>query len=454
MLKTDICVIGAGSGGLSVAVAAVQMGAEVVLIERDKMGGDCLNSGCVPSKALLHASKHPGQFKTMAKTQQYVQSVIDTIAPHDSVERMEGLGIHVIKQQASFISGNTVQAGDQIIRAKAFVIATGSSPAVPPIPGLQDIPYFTNETIFENKKKIDHLLVIGGGPIGLEMAQAHRRLGCDVTVIEGLHIFLHDDPEAAEVVRQQMEADGVKFIEGHFVDNLSMTKDGKITAVAGPNKIDGSHVLVAAGRLPNIEGLDLEAAGVKYDRAIDVNDCMQTSNKNIYAIGDVIGQHQFTHMANYHAGIALKNIIFRVPFKASYHAVPWVTYTEPELAQVGLNESNAQKKLGETLRVLKFDYDDNDRAHTEDKPNGFIKIMADKKGYVHGATIVGRNAGELLLPWSLMIQNRLKLKDLAQLVVAYPTLSEISKRVAGSFYTDFVFGPIMNKIVKLLMRYR
>lgn len=471
LIKTDLCVIGAGSGGLSTAVGASQMGADVVLIEGHKMGGDCLNYGCVPSKALLSASHIAQKFREAGKfgiaphdplidfkkVQGYLEKVIGTIAPHDSVERMESLGIQVIRHPATFINKNHVKAGDFTVRAKRFVIATGSSPQIPPLPGLDKVPFFTNETIFSNKKTIKHLIVIGGGPIGVEMAQAHRQLGSNVSVFQRSTILHKDDPEAVAVVREMLHHLGVAIYEGTQITNVGKDQRGIIVhAKQGEKSFDvrGTHLLVATGRQPNIETLNLEKANIKADpKGIMVNSRLRTSNHKIYAIGDVARGPQFTHWAGYHAGIVIRNILFSLPAQVHLAALPWVTYTDPELAQVGLNEPQADKNDIE-YKVLKMGFDENDRAQAEGDTRGFMKILVSPRGKILGATIVGTKAGELLAPWTLALSKGCTIGDMAGLVLPYPTRSELSKRVAGQFFTPRLFGKTTRKIVRWLMRFR
>jgi pyruvate/2-oxoglutarate dehydrogenase complex dihydrolipoamide dehydrogenase (E3) component len=470
VITADIAVIGGGSGGLSVAAGAAQMGAKVVLIEKGKMGGDCLNTGCVPSKALLaagHAAqivRDSGRFGVnghqpdiaFRKVHDHVHDVIAGIAPHDSVERFEGLGVQVIQAAAHFTGPRELEAGGATVRARRFVIATGSSPAVPPIEGLAALPYLTNESVFELIELPAHLIVLGGGPIGIEMAQAFRRLGAKVTVVEAFGILAKDDPDAVQVVREALSREGVILREG--VKVTAARRDGNGIALdladqaGAPETIQGSHLLVAAGRQPNVSGLGLEDAGVAYSRkGIEVDARLRTSNKRIFAIGDVAGGYQFTHMAGYHAGIVIRNALFKLPAKVKYSAVPWVTYSDPELAHVGMGEAAARDKFG-AVQALTWRFDDNDRASAERATEGLIKVAVGAKGQIYGATIVGAHAGELILPWVLAIEKGLRIGDMARLIAPYPTLSEVSKRVAGSYYTPRLFSPRTRKIVGLLQR--
>lgn len=469
-IKADLCVIGAGSGGLSVAAGASQMGAKVVLLERAKMGGDCLNYGCIPSKSLLaagHAAyvvRNAGRFGVTAgdpvidheAVRNHVQGVIAGIAPHDSQERFEDLGVTVIREAGRFIGPRTVAAGDYEITAKRIVIATGSSPAVPPIPGLDSIPYLTNETIFDNADAIPHLLVVGGGPIGLEMAQAHARLGARVTVLEGLKALGNDDPELAAIVKERLAQEKIEIHEGAVVKQFSGTA-GDITVEAEidgkPVAFEGSHVLIAVGRSPNLDGLDLETAGIETGRGgIVVDARLRTTNKKVFAIGDAAQGYKFTHIAGYHAGIVIRNVLFRLPAKVDYRAVPWVTYTAPELAQVGLTEEAARQAHGD-ITVLRASFDENDRARSEDETCGLLKVMTTRKGVVVGASMVGEKAGELIQSWCLPIAKGMKIKDVAGLILPYPTLGEINKRAAGSYYTPSLFSDRTRRVVRFLLSF-
>jgi pyruvate/2-oxoglutarate dehydrogenase complex dihydrolipoamide dehydrogenase (E3) component len=476
-LSVDLCVIGAGSGGLSVAAGAVQLGASTVLIERHKMGGDCLNSGCVPSKALLaaakaarrwHADRAFGVFYEPPKIDfpavgAHVHGVIAAIAPNDSVERFEGLGVKVVKGAGRFVGAKEIEVaspegggGPVRIHARRIVVATGSSPAVPPIPGLADVPYLTNETVFDISELPRHLIVIGGGPIGLEMAQAHRALGSEVSVLDVARILPKDDPELVEMLRARLAEDGVALREEVKIERIERGGvDGDAGGVAvileGGERLVGSHLLVAAGRKPIVAGLDLEKAGIAYGpKGIQVDERLRTTNKDVYAIGDVSGGPQFTHVAGYHAGIVIRNALFRLPAKVDYKALPWVTFTEPELAQVGLTEAAARQQHGDALSILRWPFHENDRAQTERETHGLVKVVATKKGKVLGASIIGAHAGELIHTWGLMIQQGIPLKALAGMIAPYPTLGEVSKRAAGSYFTPQLFSGKTRALVRVL----
>jgi len=470
-IETDICVIGGGSGGLSVAAGASQMGARTVLIEKGKMGGDCLNYGCVPSKALIaaghaaHAIRDSDRFGIAAREPEvnfrrvhdHVHGVIGAIAPHDSVERFEGLGVTVLQAAARFTGRDEVEADGTTVKAKYFVIATGSSAGVPPISGLDTVPYLTNETVFDLTERPEHLIVVGGGPIGSELAQAHRRLGSAVTVLEMFTVLGKDDPEVTEVVKRRMRAEGIELCEGITIQKVLPDGNGIAVEIEQDGKartIVGSHLLVAAGRTPNLNGLNLEAAGVTYtNKGVDVDARLRSSNERIFAIGDVAGGFQFTHIAGYHAGIVIRNALFKLPAKVAYHAVPWVTYTDPEIAHVGQTEEQAKKALGGDIRVLRFAFDENDRAQAERETDGLIKVVTDKKGHVLGTSIAGARAGELLLPWVMAVDQKMKIGKMAGIIAPYPTLGEVSKRVAGSYYIPSLFSEKTRKIVRFLLKW-
>jgi pyruvate/2-oxoglutarate dehydrogenase complex dihydrolipoamide dehydrogenase (E3) component len=466
-LTPDMCVIGAGSAGLSVAAGAAQLGAETVLIEAHKMGGDCLNYGCVPSKALLavaqaaEAQRHAGRLGVQANepvidfraVHDHIHGVIAAIAPHDSEARFTGLGVRVLRARARFIGPREIVAGDARIRARRFVIATGSSPLVPPLPGLERTPYLTNETVFDLVDRPRHLMVIGGGPIGVELAQAFRRLGAAVSVVEMATLLPKDDPELVQVVRQRLQDEGAALHERSRVVAVEPTADGValLTESDGNRaRIDGSHLLVAAGRRANIADLDLAAAGIAHSgTGITVDSHLRTSNRRIYAIGDSVGGLQFTHLAGYHAGIVIRHALFRLPARADIGLVPWATYSDPELAQIGLTEG-AARAAGHPVQVLRWPFADNDRAQTERATAGLVKAVVTPRGRILGASIVGRHAGELIQTWQLAMANGLKVSALATLVAPYPTLGEASKRAAGSFYTPQLFSKRTRRLVRFL----
>ncbi len=469
-MTPDLCVIGAGSGGLSVAAAAAQLGVEVVLIERGKMGGDCLNTGCVPSKSLLAAAKRAQLMRAKngfgitpqeptidyRAVHQHVMKVIAAIEPNDSVERFQALGVHVLQEEASFKDNRTVSAGQYEIRARRTIIATGSSPAVPPIKGLDQANFYTNETIFENDRHIPHLIIIGAGPIGLEMAQAHHRLGTKVTVLEAMTALSKDDPELSSIVLENLRNEGIEIHENVRIDDVIQDITGvtlKATSGNETAELKGSHLLVAAGRKPNIETLNLEKAGIKYDRrGIKVSRGLVTSNRRVYAIGDVAGGLQFTHVANYHAGIIIRRALFRMPAKVNNAIIPWVTYTDPELAQIGMTEEEARNKHGK-IHVLRWPYSENDRAQAELITDGLVKMITTKSGKILGVSIVGSQAGELIQMWSFAIANGMNIKAMTAFVSPYPTLSEMNKRIAYTYFQPKLMNPALRKLIKFLAKF-
>ncbi|MDC0534880.1 FAD-dependent oxidoreductase [Francisellaceae bacterium] len=469
IIQTDICVIGGGSGGLSVAAGAVQMGARVVLCEGNEMGGDCLNYGCVPSKSLIEASKantisqqakHFGIHHIETKidfgqVNDHIRNVIQTISKHDSVERFESLGVKVIQEFGELVDHKTVKAGEQTIQAKYIVLAPGSRSKIPNIKGLQDTDYYTNETIFDLKEKPEHLVVIGAGPIGCEIAQAYNQLGCKVSILEaGTKILPAADRDCVSIIETKLKDNGIEIFKRIKLIEFDAKDMGAVIhyEIAGePFTLEASHILVAAGRSPNLERLNLDNAGIKHTpKGVVVDKRLRTNKKNVYAIGDIASPYQFTHTAGYHAGIVIRNILFKLPAKVDYSAFPWVTYVNPELAHVGLNIQEAES---EGAQVLQLTYNDNDRAQAGLHTNGLIKVAVGKKGKILGATIVGEDAGELISQWTLAIANKLTIKNMTSYIIPYPTLSELNKRVAGTYYTKALFSKKTQKIVRFLMKW-
>jgi len=467
-ITTDICIIGAGSGGLSVAAGAAQMGARVVLVEGAEMGGDCLNAGCVPSKALLAAAKAAQAMRTGARfgitpvepvvdfaaVKDHVARTIATIAPVDSQERFEALGVRVIRAWGTFTSARTLQAGGHEITARRFVIATGSRPFIPPIPGLDAVPYLTNETIFALRTRPEHLIILGGGPIGVEMAQAHRRLGVAVTVIDAARALGRDDPEAAAVVLDALRAEGVVLLEGASVVSVAGPAGGVAVTLQDGRVIAGSHLLIAVGRQVALERLTLDAAGVAHTRrGVTVDASLRSTNRRIFAVGDAAGGLQFTHVAGYHAGIVVRQAVLGLPARATLRHIPRATYTDPELAQVGLTEAEARAAHGAAVTVARAELQHNDRAQAEGKVHGFIKVMI-LRGRPVGVTMVGPQAGELIALWALVLARGLKMSAVAGMVAPYPTLGEISKRAASAYFSPKLFdSPVVKQVVRLVQRH-
>lgn len=466
-ISADLCVIGAGSGGLSVAAGAAQLGRKVVLIEKSEMGGDCLNTGCVPSKALLAAATHASDIRNarifgidagdpkidFAAVMDHVHGVIASIAPHDSQERFEGLGVRVIRAAAKFIGRRSVEAGGTTINANYFVIATGSSPYVPSLDGVEQTPFFTNETIFENRILPERLIVIGGGPVGVELAQAYRRLGSEVVLLEQDTILNRDDSELVALVRDALIAEGIEIHEG--------AKAVRLRPAGGGVEIDyddgatqktqrGSHLLIALGRRANTADLNLEAASVAYnDQGVIVDNRLRSSNKRVYAIGDIVGGPQFTHVAGYHAGIVIRNILFKLPAKNRDDLAPHVTYCDPELAHIGLTERQARER-GDSISVARWPFAENDRALAERYTAGLVKIVTKKNGRILGASVVGKNAGDLIQPWALALAGGLGVKAFTDYIAPYPTRGEAARRAAGAWYAPALFSGRTKALVSLL----
>lgn len=468
-IRADLCVIGAGSGGLSVAAGAAQMGARVVLIEAGAMGGDCLNAGCVPSKALIAAAHHAramtagGPFGVapvaprvdFAAVNDHLRGVIETIAPVDSQDRFEGLGVTVIRARARLTGRRTVAAGDAVVTARRIVIATGSRPAIPAIPGIDTVPCLTNETVFALRDRPAHLLVIGGGPIGIELAQAHRRLGCRVTVFQKGRALGREDPDIARVVLDALRDEGVDLLEEVEVASVSGAGGGIAVALADGRSVEGSHLLVAAGRRVDLDGLGLEAAGVAHTaRGVTVGpDLRSVTNRAVFAVGDAAGGPQFTHVAGAHAGVILRQALLGLPARFATDAIPRVTYADPELAQVGLTEAEARARHGARLTVIRQDFAHNDRAQATRAATGVLKLMV-VRGRPVGVAIVGPQAGELIGLWQLAIAARLRLSAVAGMIAPYPTLGEISKRAAGAYFSPRLFdSPVVRRVVRAVQRW-
>lgn len=444
-VKYDVVIIGGGSGGLVVASAAAQLKAKVALVEKDRLGGDCLWFGCVPSKSLLHASRVAHEVKTSSRFGIYstppdiqfseamghVQQAISNIQPNDSPERFEGLGVEVIFGQGEFKDEKTFTVNGRDLTARAFVISTGSRPKVPPIEGIEEAGFLTNEQVFSLKERPESLAVIGAGPIGCELGQAFHRLGSQVTMISSRdHILPKEDPEAALVVERQLEADGINLIRGKRAQKVEVI-DGKKHLWVGDEKVVVDEILVSSGRVPNVNSLNLEAAGVQYnEKGLLVNQKLQTSNKRIYGCGDVIGGYQFTHVAGYEAGVVIQNALFFPSAKADYRVIPWATFTEPELARVGLSEKQAKERYGNEFEVLKQEFADVDRAQAEGATEGFAKIITTPKGQILGAHIVGPSAGEIIHEVILAMKNQLPVSALTGMIHIYPTLSEVNSKAA------------------------
>lgn len=469
MERCDIAIIGAGAAGLSVAAAAAQLGLDTVLIERARMGGDCLNTGCVPSKALL-AAAHAAMAARAAErlgvrtgpveidwamVRAHVRRTIAAIAPMDSAARFRALGARVIAGEARFTGRDTLAVNGTALRARRIVIAAGSRAAIPAIPGLGSVPFLTHETLFDLDAPPDHLLILGGGPVGLEMAQAHAALGCRVSLVEAGRIAGREDPELVAPVRAALGSLGVAI---HEEAAVTAVEPGPVLVLADGTRLAGSHLLVAAGRRANVESLGLEAAGVRASPAGIATDARLRSltNRRVWAVGDIadpagIGPRAFTHVGSYHAGLLVRRMLFRLPARLDYATLPRVIYTAPELAQVGMTEAEA-RAAGHEVRLLRWPFAENDRAVAEDAPEGLVKLVATRRGRLLGAGIAGAHAGEMLGALSLSIGRRLPLSALAGMIVPYPTRAEVAKRAAGSFYLPALFSPRTKRLVRFLSR--
>lgn len=467
MAVRDLVIIGGGAGGLVVASVAAQLGLKVTLIEKAaKLGGDCLHYGCVPSKTLIHAAgvaalmRRAAEFGLPAcepkvdlgQVADHVQAVIDRIQVHDDPERFRGYGCEVIFGAASFIDSRAVQVDDRVIHGRRFVIATGSQPFIPPIEGLEETGYLTNEDLFSLRALPARLVVLGGGPVGLEMAQAFARLGSNVTVVERLpHLLPQEDPEVADALQAQLESEGMVVHTSTRAEKV-WEKDGVIRVeCSGGLLLAMDALLVAVGRRPVIDGLNLDAAGVAHDaKGITVDRRQRTSQKHIYACGDVCGPYPLTHMAEYQAGIVISNAIFRVPKKTDYRVVPWVTYTDPELARVGLTEQQARNQQIEPV-VLRFPFKDIDRALTDVQTAGLAKLVV-HKGRILGASILGPHAGELIHEIVLAMKTGAGIGDISATIHAYPTLAQIHRRTVNTWYGRKLFSPGTRRLVRWIKR--
>ncbi len=470
----DIGVIGGGAAGLTVASGASQLGVKTLLIEKEpKLGGDCLHYGCVPSKTLIKTASVYHQMRNasryglpdvelppvdMSQVNARIQAVIDTIQVHDSEERFCGLGVKVDFGEAEFVDEHVVEYGGKRVSAKYWVLATGSEPVPLPIPGLEEVGYLTNRDVFCLKELPTSLIVVGGGPIGCEMAQAFARLGTDVRILQrNCQVLTAEDEDMAEVVQDGLKSEGVKLDLCANTREIRKVSDGVEVVYERDGEIHvikAEKLLVAAGRTPSVGSLKLENAGVDYDkRGVKTDLRLRTNQKHIFAAGDVLGKYQFTHAAGYEGGIVISNAVFRLPRKVDYTWLPWCTYTEPELASVGMNEK-AAKKAGLEYTIWEEDFAGNDRAQAEGKPGGKIKLVLDKKEKPLGVQIVGVHAGELAAEWVAMLNSKTGLSTLASAMHPYPTVSEINKRVAGKVLSSKIFSEKVRKTLGFIFDYK
>lgn len=465
----DIGIIGGGAAGLTVASGAAQLGAKTLLIEKEPaLGGDCLHFGCVPSKTLIRSAHVYHQMQNaerfglpnvalppvdFSRIAERIAAVVAKIQKHDSEERFCRLGAQVKFGGARFKDDHTVDLNGRTVSAKTWVIATGSSASIPPIPGLETIAYITNREIFSLRQLPGRMVVLGAGPIGIEMAQAFNRLGTEVTVVDRAHQILgKEDPDMAAAVQAVMASEGVQFFLDTTIAGASQTAGKKTVALKRETgasvSLTADVVLVAMGRAVNVRDLDLEAAGVAYEKSgITVDARLRTRQKHIYAAGDVSGGYQFTHAAGYEGGVVVSNAVFRLPRKADTTWLPWCTYTDPELASIGMNERTAAAAGIET-RIWTEAFADNDRGLAEGRAEGRIKLVLDKKEKPLGVQIFGPRAGDLIAEWVAVLNGGVKLSSLASAVHPYPTLGEISKRVAGSVFAPKIFSDRIQKGLK------
>jgi pyruvate/2-oxoglutarate dehydrogenase complex dihydrolipoamide dehydrogenase (E3) component len=470
----DIGIIGGGSAGLTIAAGASQLGAKTLLIEKEKvLGGDCLHFGCVPSKTLIKTARVYHQMKNakayglpemdvppvdFTKVVERIRSVIGTIQNHDSSERFCGLGARVEIGNPAFVDEHSVSLDGIPYTAKTWAIASGSSPVIPPIPGLDKTSAMTNRDIFTLDRLPKSMIIIGGGPIGIEMGQAFNRLGTAVTIVEmGGAILPKEDKDMAEMVMGVLQAEGVRFrLKASILRVMKIGAEQEVMIKTGDmtESLCAEAVLVAAGRAANLKGLGLEGIGVEFDgRGLKLDERLRTTQKHIYGAGDVTGGYQFTHAAGYEGGVVVTNAVFHLPRKVDYTYMPWCTYTDPELASIGMNEKAAQD-AGIQCSVWAEDFHDNDRSLAEGERTGKIKMLLDEKEKPVGVQILGPRAGDLLAEWVAVFNGRTGLSTLASAVHPYPTLGEINKKVAGTFLSTKIFSEPVKKGLKLFFNLR
>ncbi len=461
----DLIVIGAGSGGLTAAGFAAQLGAKVALIEKNRVGGDCTWTGCVPSKALLKAAKiahetrvaaHYGIVTSapqtdMAKVRDYVRSAINEVYQFETPDELQHQGIDVVMARAQFLDANTIQAGERTLKSKTYLLCTGAQPIIPPIAGLSDVPYITYEQIFDNDRLPAEMIVIGAGPIGMEMAQAYQRLGAQVSVVAD-RLLPKEEPEVQEVMSRVFEREGMRFAWGRAATARQEGNDIIIATDKG-NEARGQLLLVSSGRKPTVNGLDLEKAGVQYSaKGIPVDNQLRTNIKNIYAAGDVVGGYQFTHFAGWQAFQAVRNALLPGSSSGFTEIVPWVTFTDPEVAHIGMTEEQARAKFADAVKVNRWEMAKTDRAVCDNDTDGFIKVISKKDGTLLGATIVAGRAGEAITEFIVALKNGLKVADLAGSIHAYPTYSTAVQQLAADLAIENLLSGTSGKVIRGLSK--
>lgn len=471
MERYDLAVIGGGTAGLVSAAVSAGIGARTALVEQHRMGGECLWTGCVPSKAIirsasvLHALHHAGDYgleadgrADFARVMERVHGIIRRIEPHDSPERFRGLGVDVVEGRARFVSPEHAEVGGRRIHAKRWILATGSRTAIPSLPGLEEAGYLTHETLWDLRALPDSMLVLGAGPIGIEMAQAFVRLGSRVTVVsESAQVLHREDPEIAAVLHRRLEREGITLHLSSKARSVRVDGDAKLIAVStstGEVEIRAAAILVATGRRPNVEDMGLDVLGVAVtEKGVTVDPALRTSAAHVWAAGDVVGPYRFTHVADYQARIAVPNALFPVRRKVDYRVVPWCTYTEPEVARVGLTEAEARAEWGDRASVYHYAHDSLDRALCDGETDGLTKIVLDPKGRIAGAHVVGARAGDTIHEAVLAVRHRLKLSDLSGMIHIYPTYPESLKRTADAYLRARYSGGLARRAADLAVRW-
>lgn len=472
MERYDLAVIGGGTAGLVSAAVSAGIGARTALVEKHRLGGECLWTGCVPSKAIirsasvLHTLRRAAEYgidvqggrADFGRVMDRVHAIIASIQPHDSPERFRAMGVDVIEGRARFVSPEEADVGGRRVRAKRWILATGSRTAVPPVGGIEATGYLTHETLWGLRALPESMVVLGTGPIGIEMAQAFARLGSSVTVVgSGDRVLEREDPEIAAVLARQLEREGIRLLLGSRATAVRLDAGAKVVTVAtiaGETELRAAELLVATGRRPNVEEMGLEAIGVEVgENGVSVDATLRTSAHNVWAAGDVVGPYRFTHVADYQARIAAPNALFPLRRKVDYRVVPWCTYTEPEVARVGMTEAEARAEWGDGAGVYRYAHDSLDRALCDGEPDGLTKLVLDPKGRVVGAHVAGPRAGETIHEAVLAVRQRLKLSDLSSMIHVYPTYPESLKRAADAWLRAKYSGGLARRVADLAVKW-